>query len=121
MQTYELDALLGDARDDLLTLRGRDGYDDLLATMDSIGERYPDDEEAAQNAASAALMLALGDEALESLSETWITARRAERAAMEALTGAIHWESQRGAGPSELARRSGVTRPTIDRALSPQA
>ena len=106
-QSYDLDNYLGDSRDDLLAKVGQDGYDDLLRLMTDLEPEF----------FNGAAMAAFGDVSVEALARRVVKLRRNAVAAQEELIGAIAWELARGGTKADLARRSGLARTTIDRAL----
>lgn len=110
MQDYELDAWLGDTQ-------VTDGQRAALhAAADAIAARYPEEDlaDSREQAFSAAAMLILGDDTLETIADQWRAARRLEQERHAALTGALI-----AADGSEvaLAERAGVTRMTVRKAL----
>ena len=117
MSDYETDALLGDeAKAELLAKRGQDGYDQLVRVLDDLAARRGEDEDATDM--NGALMLALGDATLESLARDMLSKRLAADEALRVLLGAVAWEYADGVSKSELHRRTGLARTTIDRALA---
>jgi len=57
------------------------------------------------------------DQSLEAVGERWRTARRAERAAMAALTGAIVTAAAEHRQEKEIVEVTGLSRDTVRRAL----
>ena len=111
MQQYELEAWLGPA------LAGM--TPDQIAAMsryaDMIEDRY-DDDALRGLAAGGALLIVLAGSTLEQLGEALARARQEEREAMAMLTGALIASAETDS-ESSLARRAGVTRVTVRRAL----
>lgn len=113
-QDYERDAWLGPALEEM--------SDEQLEAFDAaarqIFDRYPaddDDPAAGTEALSGALMVILGDDTLDGLGGAY---RQAVEAASEAhgrLIGAVI--ASRDFGPSEISRRSGLSRVTVTKAL----
>ncbi|MDR6868434.1 hypothetical protein J2Y69_003050 [Microbacterium resistens] len=108
----ELDAWLGDVK---VTAEQRAA---LHRASEMVHARYPerdlaDDREAAF---STAAMLILGDATLATITDAYVTARRAERAAMASLTGAIIAASADQA-ETAMSRETGLNRMTIRKAL----
>ena len=116
---YEMDAYLGDFKDHFIAKQGQDGYAALLRVAGRIQDRYPDedDTDAREAALTAAAQVGFGDAYLSGLADAMVVARKAERAAMAALTGAMIWKHEGGMSKSDLARSTGVTRTTVDRAV----
>lgn len=54
---------------------------------------------------------------MEEIRDAWLAARRAERAAMEALAGALTWESEGGVSDSALSSQLGLNRNTVRKAV----
>ena len=112
--TDERDAWLGPALDDM-TAGQLEAFDDAARR---IFDRYPaseDDPDAATGALSGALMVILGDDTLDGLGGAY---RQAVEAASEAhgrLIGAVI--ASRDLGPSEISRRSGLSRVSVTKAL----
>ena len=112
--TDERDAWLGPALEQM-TDEQLEAFDDAAR---QIFDRYPvteDDPDAATEALSGALMVILGDDTLDGLGGAY---RQAVEAASEAhgrLIGAVI--ASRGLGPSEISRRSGLSRVTVTKAL----
>ena len=111
MQQYELEAWLGPALAEMTP--------DQVAAMaryaDMIEGRY-DDEAMRGLAAGGALLIILADSTLEQLGRALASARREEREAMAILTGALIASADTDS-ESSLARRAGVTRVTVRKAL----
>lgn len=82
---------------------------------DMIEDRY-EDEALRRVAAGGALQVVFSDSTLEQLGEALARARQEEREAMAMLTGAIIASADTDS-ESSLARRAGVTRVTVRRAL----
>ena len=112
--TDERDAWLGPALEQM-TDEQLKAFDDAAR---QIFDRYPaieDDPDAATEALSGALMVILGDGTLDGLGGAY---RQAVEAASEAhgrLIGAVI--ASRDLGPSEISRRSGLSRVTVTKAL----
>lgn len=117
MQEYEVEALLDIAKDEFLGRWGTEGLARMGAVLGRVEARYPDDPEAQQNAASGALQVALGAATVEEIRDAWLAARRAERAAMEVLAGALTWESEGGVSDSALSSQLGLNRNTVRKAV----
>lgn len=85
MQDYELTAWLGDVE---VT---PEQWDSLMRASDMIDSRYSGDmrRDYGATAFNTAAQVILGDATLTDVAEAWRKARRAERAARAALTGAI--------------------------------
>ena len=66
---------------------------------------------------ATATQIVLGDTSLEQAGAEYLAARRAERAALAALTGAIVASARPGVSEYDLARLTGVSRPTVRKAL----
>ena len=113
-QEYERDAWLGPALEQMSDEQ-LEAFDDAAR---QIFDRYPvteDDPDAATEALSGALMVILGDDTLDGLGGAY---RQAVEAASEAhgrLIGAVI--ASRDLGPSEISRRSGLSRVTVTKAL----
>jgi hypothetical protein len=112
MQDYELDAWLGD------TEATEEQRAALHAAADTIAARYrypdPDLADTREQALSAAAMMILGDATLEEMAAGWRDAHRVERERHAALTGAL---IAAGGSEAALARRAGLTRVTVRKAL----
>lgn len=111
MQQYELEAWLGPALAEMTP----DQVGAMVRYADAIEARY-DDEALRSAAASGALQIVLSDDTLEQLGEALARARQEEREAMAMLTGAIIASAETDS-ESSLARRAGVTRVTVRKAL----
>ena len=112
--TYERDAWLGPARDDM-TDEQLEAFDDAAR---QIFDRYPaseDDPAAGTEALSGALMVILGDATLDGLGGAYQQAVEAAGGAHGRLIGAVI--ASRDLGPSEISRRSGLSRVTVTKAL----
>lgn len=115
MQECELDAWLGDFADEVADEQRAS----LRRASDMIDARYPDPDErdtAGTGAFTAAAQVILGDGTLASLAAAYLAARRAERDAMAALTGAII-AADETMSESAIAATAGVTRMTVRKAL----
>ena len=132
MQRHELDAWLGPALAEMTpdqvdamaryAAAIKDRYDDdalRVAAMEryaaAIEDRYADDA-LRSVAAGGALQIVLSDSTLEQLGEALARARQEEREAMAMLTGALIASADTDS-ESSLARRAGVTRVTVRRAI----
>ena len=111
MQRHELEAWLGPA----LAGMTPDQVDAMARYADAIKDRY-DDEALRGLAAGGALLVTLADSTLEQLGEALARARQEEREAMAMLTGALIASADTDS-ESSLARRAGVTRVTVRKAL----
>ena len=111
MQQYELEAWLGPA----LAGMTPGQVDAMVRYTDMIEGRY-DDEAMRGLAAGGALQIILADSTLEQIGEALARARQEEREAMAILTGALIASADTDS-ESSLARRAGVTRVTVRRAL----
>ena len=111
MQRHELEAWLGPA----LAGMTPDQVDAMARYADAIKDRY-DDEALRGLAAGGALLVTLADSTLEQLGEALARARQEEREAMAMLTGALIASAETDS-ESSLARRAGVTRVTVRKAL----
>ena len=117
MLDYELTAWLGHAE---ATPEQRA---ELHRVADLIDERYyshnqeynADMQESRNEAFGAAAMVILGDDTLGSIAADYIEARAAERAALDALTGALL--ATAGESDEELSVRAGVSLKVIRKAL----
>ena len=112
--TDERDAWLGPALEQMTD----EQLEALADAARQIDDRYTaneDDPDAATEALSGALMVILGDDTLDGLGGAY---RQAVEAASEAhgrLIGAVI--ASRDLGPSEISRRSGLSRVTVTKAL----
>lgn len=111
MQQHELEAWLGPALAEMTP----DQVDAMARHADLIEDRY-DDDDMRGVAAGGALQIVLSDSTLEQAGEALARARRAERDAMATLTGALIASAETDS-ESSLARRAGVTRVTVRKAL----
>lgn len=111
MQRYELEAWLGPA----LAGMTPDQVGAMVRYADMIEARY-DDDALRGVAAGGALLIVLSDSTLEQLGEALARARQDEREAMAVLTGALIASADTDS-ESSLARRAGVTRVTVRKAL----
>ena len=114
MQQYELEAWLGPA----LAGMTPDQVDAMARYVDAIEARYDGyyDDDLRSAAAAGALLIVLADDTLEQAGETLARARQKEREAMAVLTGALIASADTDS-ESSLARRAGVTRVTVRKAL----
>ena len=111
MQRYELEAWPGPALIEMTP-----GQVDAMARYaDMIADRY-DDDALRSFVARGALLIVLSDSTLEQIGEALARARQEEREAMAVLTGAIIASAETDS-ESSLARRAGVTRVTVRKAL----
>ena len=111
MQRHELDAWLGPA----LAGMTPDQVAAMASYADAIKDRYADDA-LRSVAAGGALQIVLADSTLEQAGERLARARQEEREAMAVLTGALIASADTDS-ESSLARRAGVTRVTVRKAL----
>ena len=111
MQQYELEAWLGPA----LAGMTPDQVTAMARYADMIEDRYNDNAMRGV-AAGGALLIVLSDSTLEQLGEALAQARQEERDAMALLTGALIASADTDS-ESSLARRAGVTRVTVRKAL----
>ena len=111
MQQYEPEAWLGPELAEMTP----DQVDAMVRYADMIEGRY-DDEAQRSVAASGAIQIVLSDGTLEQLGEALSRARQEEREAMAMLTGAIIASAETDS-ESSLARRAGITRVTVRKAL----
>ena len=111
MQRYELEAWLGPA----LAGMTPDQVDAMARYADAIKDRY-DDEALRRVAFGGALLIVRADSTLEQLGKALARARREERETMAMLTGALIASADTDS-ESSLARRAGVTRVTVRKAL----
>ena len=111
MQRYELEAWLGPALAEMTP----DQVDAMARYAAAIEDRYADDA-LRSVAAGGALQIVLSDSTLEQLGEALARARQEEREAMAMLTGALIASADTDS-ESSLARRAGVTRVTVRKAL----
>jgi diphthamide synthase (EF-2-diphthine--ammonia ligase) len=111
MQRYELEAWLGPALAEMTP----DQVDAMARYADTIEDRY-DDDALRGLAAGGALLITRADSTLEQLGRALARARREERETMAILAGAIIASADTDSEAS-LARRAGVTRVTVRRAL----
>ena len=111
MQQYELEAWLGPALADMTP--------DQVAAMAryavAVKDRY-EDNDLRGIAAYGALLIVLSDGTLEQLGEALARARQEECEAMARLTGALIASADTDS-ESSLARRAGVARVTVRKAL----
>ena len=111
MQQYELEAWLGPALAEMTP----DQVDAMTRYADMIEDRYADDA-LRSFVARGALLIILADSTLEQIGEALARARQEEREAMAILTGALIASADTDS-ESSLARRAGVTRVTVRKAL----
>lgn len=111
MQRHEQEAWLGPAFVEMTPAQ----VSAMARYADMIEARY-DDEALRSAAACGALQVVFSDGTLEQAGERLARARQEEREAMAALTGAIIASADTDS-ESSLARRAGVTRVTVRRAL----
>lgn len=111
MQRYELEAWLGPALAEMTP----DQVDAMARYADMIEDRYEDDA-LRSVAACGALLIVRADSTLEHAGETLADVRQDEREAMAVLTGALIASAETDS-ESSLARRAGITRVTVRKAL----
>lgn len=111
MQRYELEAWLGPAFVEMTPAQ----VSAMVRYADMIEDRY-DDEALRSAVARGALLIILADSTLEQIGEALARARQEEREAMAILTGALIASADTDS-ESSLARRAGVTRVTVRKAL----
>ena len=111
MQRHELEAWLGPALAEMTPAQ----VDAMARYADMIAARY-DDDALRSVAAGGALHIVLSDSTLEHAGEALARARQEERDAMALLTGALIASADTDS-ESSLARRAGVTRVTVRKAL----
>lgn len=92
-----------------------DQVDAMVRYADMIEDRY-DDDALRSFVARGALLIVLSDSTLEQIGEALARARQEEREAMAMLTGAIIASAETDS-ESSLARRAGITRVTVRKAL----
>ena len=109
MQRHE--ALLGPALAEMTP----DQVGAMVRYADMIEARY-DDDALRSFVARGALLIVLADSTLEQIGEALARARQDEREAMAILTGALIASADTDS-ESSLARRAGVTRVTVRKAL----
>lgn len=118
MQTYEIDAYLGEFADDL----PEDRKATLGQALDKLAVRWPspDFDDVQTSAGNAATELAYGDSTVEQIAAEYQAARKDERLHRLRLTGAIVWTALAEPMLSEqtIADRFGVTRMTVRKALA---
>ena len=115
---HELAAFLGSTAADLTAEQAVD----LERVAERVAARFPadelDDTAPAMEALSGAVMAAVGDATVESLSDELRAARAAAEQAYQRLAGAMMWEQQHaGESDYKLAARTGQARGTIRKAL----
>lgn len=115
MQTYELDAWLGDARDDL----DDEQYDRMLSEADEIEARHPapDDEAERDAALSATLQYILGEVTVEAAGQALVRARLAEMEAYAAARQVARLAVLDGAAKATAATDAAIDRKSLYRAL----
>lgn len=115
MQPCELDAWLGDARDQMTD----EQVETFARIVRDIEDRWPDpdDVEEATAAMSGALMLILGDDTLAGVGARFGEAYRARRRAAAQLTGAVLASEALGATEAEIVREARINRVTARRML----
>ena len=112
--TDERDAWLGPALEEMSDEQ-LEAFDDAARAIFARHADDEDDPDAATEALSGALMVILGDDTLDGLGGAY---RQAVEAASEAhgrLIGAVI--ASRDLGPSEISRRSGLSRVSVTKAL----
>ena len=115
---HELAAFLGDIADELTAEQVRD----LERVAERVNARFPaaelDDPAPATEALSGAVIVALGDETVETLAAGLRAARAEAERAYYQLAGAMMWEQQHtGESDYKLATRTGQARGTVRKAL----
>ena len=117
MTREELTTFLGPAAEQM----DEQTLTDLLHLAHGLDEKWPgrDLTDSRIHALNGAIMAATGDDYIEGLAQAWQTAHSAAEAAREAVVGAIRWEATQGMSQSEIARRTGMTRVTVGKALRP--
>lgn len=113
MTLLETLVYLGDTANDLTEQQIR--LFGMCATQ--IEQRYPDGTDARRVALDAALEVIRGESTVDSISESWRSARRRERLQMAGLTGAIIAAVNGGESELSVAVRTGLNRNTVRRAL----
>jgi hypothetical protein len=110
--TTWLTAYLGDSYGDATS----DQRARIIAAQSAIDARWaePDLADTRADAFIAAVQVILGDATLEQTAAAWRDLRERERTAHAALTGAI---IATAASEHEIARRTGVARDTVRKAL----
>lgn len=113
--TDERDAWLGPALDDI-TAGQLEAFDDAAR---AIFARHADDEDDTESAEelTGALQVILGDDTLDALGAARQRALVAAGEAHSQLIGAVIASRELGLGPSEIARRAGLSRMTVTAAL----
>lgn len=111
MATTDWTAWLGDAADDTTP----EQIERLDAASTLIEERYPhkDLEDSRRDALWSAYQVIVGDDTTEAVAAAWLAARKAERDAHAALTGAIIADDR---NELRLSTALGLSRPTIRKA-----
>lgn len=112
---FDVDAWLGPFADQT----SEEHKEEIAAAARRIDERWPqhdlaDNREAALNAAA---QIILGDSTLEEIGGDWARKRAAEREAHAAMTGAIIATAGAGESEASIARRSGMTRVSVRKAV----
>lgn len=115
MDDNELTSWLGDAADEV-TDEQRDA---LHRTYELVVARYggEDLDDFREAAFSAAAMIIFGDDTLPRIADDALRARIKAEQARAALDGAIIASADAGMSEVEIARKSGVSRPTVRKVL----
>lgn len=114
--SIDLVAYLGDSYDETTPAQ----REAIEAAAEAVERRYPEPDlaDSREAALTGAVQVILGDTTLEELAEQWHQVVAAERAAMEALTGAfIASHTPGGRDQASLARRANVAVGTVRAAL----
>ena len=127
MQDYQIDAYLGEAASEITTEQRaliRQAADAIAANLraaykgDAEGEGFEEDIAVlSRDQFATAVRIILGDATLEAVSSAETEARVAYMGAIDETTGAMIAARLMGATPTEIARRTGITRVTIYKRL----
>lgn len=113
-----LEAFCGDSYPDLVAKIGTDGIADLCRALSDIEDRFGGDDSSIQEHWNGALEVAYGDSTLVQIAEARHKALVAYREAHDKLLGALVASSVlHSKREADLARESGLSRPTIRKAL----
>lgn len=114
-QPFDPDAWLGPAADEATD----DQKAAIAKAAEAINARWPDEDDAdlREQALNAAAQVILEDDTLETHAGAWVRARRREQEAHAAVTGAIIATAHAGASELSISQRTGITRPTVRKAL----
>lgn len=110
METYELDAYLGDFADQL----DADQKTELIRISDNINARYGEDDPGRTAAFTAAVAYMLGDTNTHDAARAY---RSAQQVRDEALAAAIQVAHMSGLSESAAAAEIGINRRTVRRHL----